>query len=377
MAKTKVTPLELAEKYLLSIGVSKTILALKLLPAKFSNVVYCKSLIKSNVVVKNKAGLGSHESHIAIDKQKWPIIFKAADIADYEATGNRHETLQTFELFEANISSMLTRRSISTSTLVKNPVSSKGTYAICDTIIQAAADKWIDSNNGSTQVRLSQSGKDSNEFIDFRLGIQIGDYLIMLQDKFTENILAISIPAEFAQKYDLQVAKPSAHKTAAKAKAKKETEQRDDDDYVRATENSTEITLPAGPQPPVKASFGKTGKTYKARPGIGKNALKNAGYVCECNPTMHTTFIARSTGNNYMEPHHLVPISKQGLFPSAGLDVPENIICLCPTCHSKIHYGEKADIKSMLHIFLIKRSASLASRGIIITESELFALYDL
>lgn len=86
--------------------------------------------------------------------------------------------------------------------------------------------------------------------------------------------------------------------------------------------------------------------------------------------------LLRALQRQYMEPHHLIPISKQGLFEH-GLDVPANIICLCPTCHSRIHYGTKADVKNMVKELLDKRISALAAYGIEISESELFALYEL
>lgn len=376
MATTpKITVFELIEKYLTGIGVSKSVASIKLLPAKFEPIIYRVSLAKSNIVLNNKNGSGSHETHIAVAKPKWSLFFSATDITDYETTGNSHEALQSFEFFEANIADMLTRRAATASPFLKTTATARGIYAVNDNILSGSADKWISSNNGSTQVRLSQSAKDSTSFSDFRLGIQIGDVLVMLKDKYAGDILAVSIPSSFANRYSISTVSASKHASSSAVKAAKAVEQNEDDKYVNATEDSVEIKLPAGPQPPVKASAGAKGKTYKATPGIGKNALKSAGYICACDP-LHTTFTARSTGHAYMEPHHLVPISKQGLF-SAGLDVPENIICLCPTCHSKIHYGEKADIKNMLHSLFAGRTASLATRGITLTESELYALYDL
>ena len=39
-------------------------------------------------------------------------------------------------------------------------------------------------------------------------------------------------------------------------------------------------------------------------------------------------------GKFYAEAHHLIPLGKHG-----GLDVEENIICVCPNCHVKLDYG--------------------------------------
>jgi 5-methylcytosine-specific restriction protein A len=41
--------------------------------------------------------------------------------------------------------------------------------------------------------------------------------------------------------------------------------------------------------------------------------------------------------NNYVEGHHIIPISLQDSFPNFNLDVKSNIIPLCPNCHKAIH----------------------------------------
>ena len=52
---------------------------------------------------------------------------------------------------------------------------------------------------------------------------------------------------------------------------------------------------------------------YTTNPRRAKNALVKANFKCELNPA-HQTFINKKTGNPYMEAHHLIPMSKQGLF---------------------------------------------------------------
>ena len=43
-----------------------------------------------------------------------------------------------------------------------------------------------------------------------------------------------------------------------------------------------------------------------------------------------------------MEAHHLIPISVCKEF-STNIDIPENIVCLCPSCHREIHHGEESE----------------------------------
>ena len=101
------------------------------------------------------------------------------------------------------------------------------------------------------------------------------------------------------------------------------------------------------------------------------NALVHAGYVCEIDPH-HSTFIRKKSGKPYTEPHHLVPMSQQGRF-SVSLDVEENIVSLCSTCHNHIHYGEGAE--ELLKKLYAERKDALHSVGIDITEKELLSYY--
>lgn len=102
------------------------------------------------------------------------------------------------------------------------------------------------------------------------------------------------------------------------------------------------------------------------------NALVHAGFVCEINPD-HPTFIRKSSGKPYTEPHHLVPMAQQEHF-KVSLDVEENIVSLCSTCHKHIHYGQGAD--KLLKKLYKERKEALRTVGIEITEKELLSFYD-
>jgi 5-methylcytosine-specific restriction enzyme A len=43
-------------------------------------------------------------------------------------------------------------------------------------------------------------------------------------------------------------------------------------------------------------------------------------------------------GSRYAEVHHIEELG------NSGLDVPSNIICVCPTCHRVIHYGSEGEL---------------------------------
>jgi 5-methylcytosine-specific restriction protein A len=78
--------------------------------------------------------------------------------------------------------------------------------------------------------------------------------------------------------------------------------------------------------------------------------------MCESNPE-HTTFVAKSSGKYYVEAHHLIPVSEEGSFEHS-IDVPANILCLCPTCHRKFQHA--IDLEK---IELIERFYKLRKNG--------------
>lgn len=111
--------------------------------------------------------------------------------------------------------------------------------------------------------------------------------------------------------------------------------------------------------------------SYKRNPDIALNALKNADYKCEyCSE--HDTFIRKTNGLPYTEPHHLVPMKAQGAF-KVSLDVENNIVSLCSNCHNLLHYG--ADFEKILKALHEKRKQLLSVAGIDITYEELKEYY--
>ena len=69
-------------------------------------------------------------------------------------------------------------------------------------------------------------------------------------------------------------------------------------------------------------------------------ALQNANHKCEID-SFHRTFERRVDALPYMESHHLIPMAAQGEY-DVSIDVPENIVSLCSSCHNEIHYGKNA-----------------------------------
>lgn len=111
---------------------------------------------------------------------------------------------------------------------------------------------------------------------------------------------------------------------------------------------------------------------------IAKAALEKKYYTCQIDPE-HKTFL--TTRNiPYMEGHHLIPctVANAKYFwekYGKNIDCLENIVCLCPTCHRAVHFGEKSTKEEMIKTMYSQQAEQLKKVGIRITEKELLALY--
>ncbi len=108
-------------------------------------------------------------------------------------------------------------------------------------------------------------------------------------------------------------------------------------------------------------------------PAVAKRVLINAKFRCTIDPS-HEYFRAKSTGENYVESHHLIPICYQENFDKS-LDVEANIVSLCVVCHKKLHHAELSEKKDMLYILFKQREERLKKCGIFIKFDELLELY--
>ena len=133
-------------------------------------------------------------------------------------------------------------------------------------------------------------------------------------------------------------------------------------------------------------SFNKTNKTtlkkprtetvayrYMRDPIIAAWAKQQANYSCEYDIT-HCTFISKITGYNYVEAHHLIPMRFQDKFEKS-LDIPENILILCPNCHRKLHHADFKSIQEVLKNFYYARYKALENNGIFVTLEEVIKMY--
>lgn len=148
----------------------------------------------------------------------------------------------------------------------------------------------------------------------------------------------------------------------------------DEEAYQGAIETAPTTIIPGGPiKAPQKAeNSGASGK-WPRKAGIAKNALESASFKCE-RDAEHKTFISRVTNENFVEAHHLVPMERQNDF-DVSLDVPENILSLCPNCHSMFHHSHHADIIPLVSQFFDERKSALKERGIHIELEKLVGYY--
>lgn len=120
------------------------------------------------------------------------------------------------------------------------------------------------------------------------------------------------------------------------------------------------------------------GIAVKKNATFAKQALIDSNYQCTFD-SGHTTFMTRK-GVPYMEGHHLIPCTAtnaQSYWDRFGksIDCVENIVCLCPTCHRRIHFGSDEERKAIIHLLYKKQQSKLIKAGLLITEDELLDLY--
>lgn len=102
-------------------------------------------------------------------------------------------------------------------------------------------------------------------------------------------------------------------------------------------------------------------------------AIKLANHTCELDHT-HMTFRSKTTGENYVEAHHLIPMKYQYKFDNS-IDVASNIIALCPNCHRYIHHGDIEEKEDTVIELYNKRLERLKKTGINIEMIDLIDMY--
>lgn len=124
---------------------------------------------------------------------------------------------------------------------------------------------------------------------------------------------------------------------------------------------------------------GTSGKTVAKKAYVSKQALKEAKYKCMFD-NRHNTF-KTNKGVQYMEGHHLIPCTATNSEYfwhkyKRNIDCAENIVCLCPTCHRQIHFGNKEEREVIITYLYKKMITSLKTAGIDISQEDLLQLYN-
>ena len=103
---------------------------------------------------------------------------------------------------------------------------------------------------------------------------------------------------------------------------------------------------------------------------VVRKVLEHSGWTCEQNPA-HATFLTEDDNvHAYMEGHHLIPLAYQDNF-KVSLHVWSNIICLCPVCHRRLHFGLKDDRVRLFRNLFDLRQPRLETAGIDLKREDL------
>ena len=113
-------------------------------------------------------------------------------------------------------------------------------------------------------------------------------------------------------------------------------------------------------------------KSYPRSQKAAQEALKKAKYKCEVDSS-HFSFF-KDSENMFLEAHHLIPMEYQDEF-NRSLDVPENIISLCPNCHRFIHHGVFEEKIKIIEKLFEKRKIDLWSKNLKLEFDELKKYY--
>lgn len=116
-------------------------------------------------------------------------------------------------------------------------------------------------------------------------------------------------------------------------------------------------------------------KSWPRDAKIAAKSLQRSNYKCSYDES-HTTFVSKATGNQFMEVHHLVPMSLQSKIVQ-DLDRLSNLKPLCPVCHRAIHHGEDGVKAEIIEKLYRESRDDLEKTGIEITFGDLKKAYQI
>lgn len=129
--------------------------------------------------------------------------------------------------------------------------------------------------------------------------------------------------------------------------------------------------LNSGLDPSLTAVLGSQG--FLRSPVVAAEAISAAHFSCEIDPE-HWTFTSKAKKHRYVEAHHLIPISHQDKF-LVTLDIVENVVSLCATCHRMLHYGVEQERKPLLISLFKQRKGKLFSKSIDVEPLDFLRFY--
>jgi 5-methylcytosine-specific restriction protein A len=147
-----------------------------------------------------------------------------------------------------------------------------------------------------------------------------------------------------------------------------------EESYQTTIQSSERKTLEDGPIKRKSPNEKGINNSWPRNPNIAKAAIELADNKCEIESD-HLTFISEASSLPFMEAHHLVPMEFQGEF-TYSLDVPENIVSLCPNCHRKIHLSKGAEKEVLISKLFNQRAYLLRSRGITVSSTKMCSFYE-
>ena len=147
----------------------------------------------------------------------------------------------------------------------------------------------------------------------------------------------------------------------------------DEDTFQEEIQKGNRKELETGPiQKKIKKNKSNS-SSYTRNQDISFTAIDNASFKCE-NNNVHNTFISAKTKNPFFEAHHLIPMEFYDDF-NYSIDIPENIISLCPNCHRAFHNSIEKTKVELIKKFFDLRKLSLKKRGINLTKEKLLQYY--
>ena len=106
---------------------------------------------------------------------------------------------------------------------------------------------------------------------------------------------------------------------------------------------------------------------------IKETVFKNNDYKCFFDKS-HKTFL-RINGTQFMEGHHIIPMKAQKDFKNVNIDRVDNILCVCPNCHRKIHLSLQDEKKQLLRKVYEAKKKDLFNSKLNISFDDLYKRY--